>query len=241
MLNCYIVTPCKGVWREGAYRIARMFCEHQTFVNFAMVNQFPTIKSAKSKLVNTHDPCQNAIVRLQRVNFLLIWLIRKGFSPAKYSSNTWYIAAGWLVHCMHGTVFIYTQDHRTIEPAFKVPCKLIHFLEGDHVIVCMCPKCGLLLINIRWVDCGIFSNISGLPLEKRWMSWGSTVYSLHCTITFMIIIICSLWRFSKNAPSFSTPITFKQPSCRIWLLGSDQLNSQNSHYYVWCLQNIIGI
>ncbi len=35
----------------------RMFCEHQTFANFAMVDQFATIKSAKPKLllVNTHD------------------------------------------------------------------------------------------------------------------------------------------------------------------------------------------
>ncbi len=40
------------------YRITRMFCEHQTFANFAMVDQFATIKSAKPKLllVNTHDP-----------------------------------------------------------------------------------------------------------------------------------------------------------------------------------------
>ncbi len=63
------------------YRITRMFCEHQTF---ARVDQFTTIKSAKPKLllVNTHDPFQNAIVRSQRV---MIWLIRKGFSLAKYS------------------------------------------------------------------------------------------------------------------------------------------------------------
>ncbi len=48
-----------------------MFCEHQTYANFAMVDQFATIKSAKPKLllVNTHDPCQNAIVRSQRVKF----------------------------------------------------------------------------------------------------------------------------------------------------------------------------
>ena len=39
--------------------------------NFARVDQFATIKSAKPKLllINTHDPCQNAIVRSQRVNF----------------------------------------------------------------------------------------------------------------------------------------------------------------------------
>ena len=54
------------------YCITRMFCKHQTFANFAMVDQFATLKSAKPKLllVNTHDPCQNAIVRSQRVKFL---------------------------------------------------------------------------------------------------------------------------------------------------------------------------
>ena len=53
------------------YRITRMFREHQTFANFAMVDQFATIKPAKPKLllVNTHDPCQNAIVRSQKVKF----------------------------------------------------------------------------------------------------------------------------------------------------------------------------
>ena len=44
------------------YRITRMFCEHQTFANFAKVDQFATIKSAKPKLF-THDPCQNAIAK----------------------------------------------------------------------------------------------------------------------------------------------------------------------------------
>ena len=55
-----------------------------------LVDQFATIKSTKPKLllVNTHDPCQNAIVRSQRVNFSADWLIRKGFSPAKYSVVT---------------------------------------------------------------------------------------------------------------------------------------------------------
>ena len=69
-----------------------MFCEHQTFANFARVDQFALITSAKPKLllVNTHDPCQNAIVRSQRVKFFADWLIRKGFSPAKYSSNMVY-------------------------------------------------------------------------------------------------------------------------------------------------------
>ncbi len=49
--------------QKSDYRITRMFCEHQTFSNFVMVDQFATIKSAKPKLllVNTHDPCQNAI------------------------------------------------------------------------------------------------------------------------------------------------------------------------------------
>ena len=44
------------------------FVEHQTFANFAMVDQFATIKSAKPK-VNAHDSCQNAIVKSQRVKF----------------------------------------------------------------------------------------------------------------------------------------------------------------------------
>ena len=49
------------------------------------VDQFETTKKAMPKLllVNTHDPCQNAIVDRKRSNFLLIWLIRKGFSPSK--------------------------------------------------------------------------------------------------------------------------------------------------------------
>ncbi len=51
------------------YRITRMFCEHQKFANFAMVDQFATIKSAKPKLVNTHNPCQNTIFRLKTVKF----------------------------------------------------------------------------------------------------------------------------------------------------------------------------
>ena len=66
-----------------------MFCEHQTFANFAMVDQFATIKSAKPKLllVNTILAKTQYLDR-KRSKFLLIWLIRKGFSPAKYSSNT---------------------------------------------------------------------------------------------------------------------------------------------------------
>ena len=62
---------CVGGCVGGIYRITRMFCENQTFVNFARVDQFATIKSAKPKLllVNTHYPCQNAIVRSQRVKF----------------------------------------------------------------------------------------------------------------------------------------------------------------------------
>ncbi len=69
------------------YCITIMFCEHQTFVNFAMVDQFATLKFAKPKVLNTHDPYQNA--DRKGSNFLLIWLIRKGFSPAKYSSNNY--------------------------------------------------------------------------------------------------------------------------------------------------------
>ena len=73
------------------YRSTRIFCEHQTFANF---DQFATIKSAKPKLliVNTHDPCQNAIVacRSQKVNIYPDLAHHKGFSPAKYSSNTVY-------------------------------------------------------------------------------------------------------------------------------------------------------
>ncbi len=65
-----------------------MFCEYQTFANFAMLDQFATIKSAKPKLllVNTHDPCQNAIVRSQRVKFSAD--LAQSFLPAKHSSNT---------------------------------------------------------------------------------------------------------------------------------------------------------
>ena len=67
-----------------------MFYEHQTFANFAMVDQFATIKSAKPKLllVNTHDPCQNAIVRSQRIKFSADLAHSQKFSSAKYSSNT---------------------------------------------------------------------------------------------------------------------------------------------------------
>ena len=67
-----IIQPVNGhqvsIVQPVLYRITRMFCEHQTFANF---DQFATIKSAKPKLllVNTHDPCQNAIVRSQRVKF----------------------------------------------------------------------------------------------------------------------------------------------------------------------------
>ncbi len=53
------------------HRITRMFCEHQTFVNFGGLINYGNNKIAKPKLllVNTHDPYQNAIVRSQRVNF----------------------------------------------------------------------------------------------------------------------------------------------------------------------------
>ncbi len=33
--------------------LTRMFCEHQTIVNFAMVDQFATIKSAKPNYYHT--------------------------------------------------------------------------------------------------------------------------------------------------------------------------------------------
>ncbi len=67
-----------------------MFCEHQTFANFAMVDQFATLKSAKPKLllVNTHDPCQNAIVRSQRVKFSADLAHSQRFFTSKNSSNT---------------------------------------------------------------------------------------------------------------------------------------------------------
>ncbi len=42
---------CVGVCVGGIYRITRMFCENQTFVNFVRVDQFATIKSAKPKLL----------------------------------------------------------------------------------------------------------------------------------------------------------------------------------------------
>ena len=76
--------------KQILYHITRIFCEHQTFANFAMVDQFATIKSAKPKLllVNTHDPCQNAIVRSQRVKFSADLAHSQRFLPAKYSSNT---------------------------------------------------------------------------------------------------------------------------------------------------------
>ena len=71
-----------------------------------MVDQFATIKSAKPKLlhvlVNTHDPCQNAIVRSQKEStFLLIWLIRKGFLPA---SNTVYITFTEIQSFIYGLI-----------------------------------------------------------------------------------------------------------------------------------------
>ena len=76
----------------------RMFCEHQTFANFAMVDSFATIKSAKPKLllVNTHDPCQNAIDRSQRVNISADLAHSQKFFIRKYSIYTVYIHA--LVH-----------------------------------------------------------------------------------------------------------------------------------------------
>ncbi len=89
---CVGVRVCVCVWGgcETYYRITRMFCEHQTFRTLhAMVDQFATIKSTKPKLllVNTILAKTQYLDR-KRSKFLLIWLIRKGFSPAKYSSNT---------------------------------------------------------------------------------------------------------------------------------------------------------
>ena len=52
---------------------------------------------------NTHDP-YNA----QRVTFLLIWLIRKYFSPAKYSSNT--------------VCTIYSNNYTELDDVRVVPC-----------------------------------------------------------------------------------------------------------------------
>ena len=42
-----MVTALRGDHSIIIYRITRMFCEHQTFANFARVHQFATIKSAK--------------------------------------------------------------------------------------------------------------------------------------------------------------------------------------------------
>ena len=69
--SCLVLFHIFSLEFELLYRITRMFCEHQTFANFARVDQFATIKSAKPKLllVNTHDPFQNAIVRSQKVKF----------------------------------------------------------------------------------------------------------------------------------------------------------------------------
>ncbi len=58
---------------------------HQTFANFAMVDQFATIKSAKPilLLVDTHDPCQNAIAKGQRTFLLIRDKVREGLATAK--------------------------------------------------------------------------------------------------------------------------------------------------------------
>ena len=64
-----------------------MFCEHETYANFASVDHFATIiAKPELVLVITHDPCQNARVKSQRVHFSAD--LAQGFSPAKYSSNT---------------------------------------------------------------------------------------------------------------------------------------------------------
>ena len=58
---------------------------HQIFANFAMVDQFATIKSAKPilLLVDTHDPCQNAD-RKGSTYFSADLAHWQRFSPAKY-------------------------------------------------------------------------------------------------------------------------------------------------------------
>ncbi len=51
------------------YHITRMFCEHQTFANFARVDQFATIKSAKPNSTYNYIYTRS----LPERNFLLIW------------------------------------------------------------------------------------------------------------------------------------------------------------------------
>ncbi len=59
------------VINEQICRITRMFCEHQTYANFASVSiRISKIAKPKLVLVNTHDPCQNTIVRSQKGQFL---------------------------------------------------------------------------------------------------------------------------------------------------------------------------
>ncbi len=42
------------------YRITRMFCKHQTFANFAMVDQFVTIQSARPSKYTRFLPERNS-------------------------------------------------------------------------------------------------------------------------------------------------------------------------------------
>ena len=81
--------------------------------NFARVDQFAITKFAK----NTHDPCQNAIVRSQRSTFLLILLIRKGFSPAKIFymiERLDYITHTWIGQCVNSKLVTDTGSHVTL-------------------------------------------------------------------------------------------------------------------------------
>ena len=60
---------------------------HQTYANFARVDQFATIKSQNLSKYTRSSPERNS--DRKGSIFLLTWLIRKGFSSAKYSSNTY--------------------------------------------------------------------------------------------------------------------------------------------------------
>ena len=79
-------------------RITRMFCEHQTY--------------AQNLLVNTHDTILARMQQLDRKgsNFLLIWLIHKGFSLAIYSSNTVYVRGARCGQCMYNVLRVYKLD-----------------------------------------------------------------------------------------------------------------------------------
>ncbi len=82
---------CAHAWYDFTI-LLECFCEHLTLI--CELCDGCNNKSAKPKLllhvVNTHDPCQNAIVRSQRVKFSTDLAHSQRFSPAKYSSNTVY-------------------------------------------------------------------------------------------------------------------------------------------------------